>query len=41
MALRDANVKASIGIAMRNPSVGLKGAWEEADRLMYEEKRSR
>lgn len=41
MALVVAKVKASIGLAMRNPSVGLKGAWEVADQLMYEEKRSR
>ncbi|HWQ95394.1 MAG TPA: sensor domain-containing diguanylate cyclase [Gammaproteobacteria bacterium] len=40
-ALADANVKASIGFAMRAPSTGLKGAWEIADQLMYEEKRSR
>lgn len=40
-ALAEANVKASIGLAMRDPSVGIKGAWEAADRLMYEEKRSR
>jgi diguanylate cyclase len=40
-ALADANVKASVGLAMREPSVGLKGAWERADQLMYQEKRSR
>ena len=38
-ALAGANVKASMGLAMRKPLVGLKGAWESADRLMYEEKR--
>ncbi|MCY7387013.1 MAG: sensor domain-containing diguanylate cyclase [Burkholderiales bacterium] len=40
-ALAEANVKASVGLAMRDPSVGLRRAWETADRLMYEEKRSR
>lgn len=40
-ALSDADVKASIGFAMRTPSTGLKGAWETADQLMYEEKRPR
>jgi len=40
-ALHKANVKASIGIAIRNQSFGLDGAWENADRLMYQEKRSR
>lgn len=40
-ALAEANVKASIGLAMRDPSAGLRRAWETADRLMYEEKRSR
>lgn len=41
MALADAKVKASVGLAPRIPSHGLKGAWEEADRLMYVEKRTR
>ena len=40
-ALADAQVKASVGLAPRIPSHGLKGAWEEADRLMYVEKRTR
>ena len=40
-ALADAQVKASVGLATRTPSSGLKGAWEAADRLMYHEKRSR
>lgn len=40
-ALAEANVKASVGLALREPSVGLKGAWEAADRQMYKEKRSR
>ena len=39
--LIEADVKASIGLAMRNPTLGLKGAWEAADQLMYEEKRTR
>lgn len=41
VALADAKVKASVGLAPRIPSHGLKGAWEEADRLMYVEKRKR
>jgi hypothetical protein len=36
-ALTDANVNASIGLAMRSPSAGLKNACETADWLMYEE----
>lgn len=40
-ALTEANVKASMGLAMREPSVGLEGACASADKLMYEEKRSR
>lgn len=40
-ALHNADVQASIGFAVRDPSVGLKGAWNRADQLMYEEKRSR
>lgn len=40
-SLADAQVKASVGLASRIPSYGLKGAWEEADRLMYVEKRTR
>ncbi|HEV7671599.1 MAG TPA: sensor domain-containing diguanylate cyclase [Thermoanaerobaculia bacterium] len=39
--LADANVKASVGFALRHPAAGLQGAWEQADRMMYEEKRSR
>ncbi len=38
--LEMANVKASIGFAMRDPSIGLAGAWVEADKNMYSEKRS-
>lgn len=34
-----ANIKASIGFAIRDPSVGLAGAWVEADQNMYSEKR--
>ena len=40
-ALSEANVKASVGLAMRGPSGGLKYALESADQLMYKEKRSR
>lgn len=40
-ALVAANVKASIGLAMRDPSVGLAGACVIADKLMYEQKRTR
>jgi len=40
-ALADADVKASAGLAMRNPSSGLQSAWESADQRMFEEKRSR
>lgn len=40
-ALSEANVKASVGLAMRGASGGLKHALESADQLMYKEKRSR
>lgn len=40
-ALSNANVKASVGLAMRSPSGGIQGAWEAADQAMYEDKRSR
>ena len=40
-ALSEANVKASVGIAMRGASGGLRHALENADQLMYKEKRSR
>lgn len=40
-ALVDAKVNASIGFEMRDPSRGLAGACDDADRLMYEEKRAR
>lgn len=41
LALAEAGVNASVGLAMRNPSQGITGAWQTADQLMYEEKRSR
>jgi diguanylate cyclase (GGDEF)-like protein len=38
-AFADAGVNASIGVSGRTPpSAGLKSAWDEADRLMYQEK---
>ena len=40
-ALLEHDVKASIGMAVRLPSIGLKLAWETADQRMYVEKRSR
>jgi len=40
-ALNEADVKASVGLAMRDPSVGLMSACATADKLMYEDKRSR
>ncbi len=40
-ALSEANIKASIGLAIRDPAVGLEGACLSADKLMYKEKRSR
>lgn len=40
-ALSKADIEASIGLAERSPASGLLGAWTEADRLMYEDKRSR
>ena len=40
-ALREAAIKASIGVATRNPEMGLQDALKNADRIMYEEKRSR
>jgi diguanylate cyclase (GGDEF)-like protein len=42
--LRDAldrqQVRASVGLSVREPSGGLKRAWEQADRLMYAQKRT-
>ena len=40
-ALREHEVKASIGMAVRLPAIGLKLAWETADHRMYVEKRAR
>ena len=40
-ALAANDVRASVGFAMRDPSVGIRGAWAEADQLMYEQKRMR
>lgn len=39
-ALAEKQVNASVGMAMRLPSSSLKIAWETADTLMYEEKRT-
>ena len=41
LALHDENVNASVGLALRIPSLGLQGAWEVADKKMYEAKRAR
>ncbi len=38
--LAQQGITASVGIAVRNPASGLSGAWEAADLLMYEDKRS-
>lgn len=38
-ALAEADVRASLGLAMRHPSRGLEHAWEEADSAMYMQKR--
>ncbi|MBA4388637.1 MAG: sensor domain-containing diguanylate cyclase [Verrucomicrobia bacterium] len=40
-AFAEADVKASMGLAMRDPAIGLEGACLAADKLMYEEKSSR
>jgi len=40
-ALAEQQIEASVGIAVRVPESGLMGAWEVADQLMYQEKRSR
>ena len=40
-ALAANDVRASVGFAMRDPSVGIRSAWAEADQLMYQQKRSR
>lgn len=39
-ALEEANVPASIGLAVRNAAIGLVGAWEDADQYMYQAKRA-
>lgn len=38
-ALLNGQVQASVGVASRHPSRGLKAAWAEADRAMYQQKR--
>lgn len=40
-ALLQDQVLASVGVAPRHPSRGLKAAWAEADRAMYQQKRQR
>lgn len=40
LALAAAQVPASLGLAMRVPSLGLQGAWEAADQQLYVEKRA-
>lgn len=40
-AFRLAGVKASLGLAVRDPALGLEAALEQADARMYEEKRAR
>jgi len=40
-ALDRRGVRASIGIALREPTEGLARAWQEADRRMYQQKRAR
>ncbi len=40
-SLTSVQASASVGLAMRDPAVGLTGAWEEADQRMYVEKRGR
>ena len=39
-ALVEANVPASVGLAVRSASIGLLGAWEDADQFMYQAKRA-
>lgn len=41
MALAEARVRATIGFAVREPTTGLVAAWEAADRMLIERKRSR
>jgi len=40
-ALDRRGVRASAGISLRDPTLGLMRAWEEADRLMYKQKKTR
>jgi diguanylate cyclase len=40
-ALDRRGVRASIGISLRDPTLGLARAWEDADRRMYEQKKTR
>ncbi len=40
-SLATVKASASVGLAMRDPAVGLVAAWEEADQRMYIEKRAR
>lgn len=40
-ALDRRGVRASAGISLRDPTLGLERSWEEADRLMYQQKRTR
>jgi diguanylate cyclase (GGDEF)-like protein len=39
-ALDERQVKASVGLAVREAASGLARAWEQADRLMYAQKRT-
>ena len=39
LALREAGVPASVGMATRDPASGLQAAWERADQAMYRDKR--
>jgi diguanylate cyclase (GGDEF)-like protein len=41
VALDRREVRASVGISLRDPTLGLTRAWEEADRRMYEQKKTR
>jgi diguanylate cyclase len=40
-ALDRHGVRASVGIALRDPTLGLERSWEDADRRMYQQKRTR
>ncbi len=40
-ALDRRSVRASVGISLRDPTLGLTRAWEDADRRMYKQKKSR